>query len=101
MQKRLGTVQNFTSTATSQASAKLGSQTYKVRVSVSAGSTGNTHPGVYILFGDSTGLTVSSSNGSLMPAPWSETFDVTPGQTFYTVAASTTLFGPVSLTELT
>lgn len=98
MQKRLGTVQNFTLTASSQASAKLGAQTYRVRVAT--GSTGFSS-GAWILFGDSTSLTVSSTNGSLVPSPWVGEFDVTPGQTFYTVAASTAVLGPISLTELT
>jgi hypothetical protein len=97
MQKRLGTVQNFTLSQTSQASAKFGSQTYRVRVAVSSTAAS---AGAWILFGDSTGLTVSSSNGSLLPSPWAEEFDVTPGQTFYTVAVSTAQLGPISVTEL-
>jgi hypothetical protein len=101
MQKRLGTVQNFTLTQTSQVSAKFGSQTYRVRVAVGSISSTAGVPGAWILFGDTTGLTVSSTNGSLVPAGWSEDFDVTPGQTFYTVASSTTALGSLSVTELT
>ncbi len=102
LQKRLGTVQNFTLTASSQASAKFGSATYRVRVALTSVSTGgDSNGGAWILFGDSTGLTVSSTNGSLVPAQTAETFDVTPGQTFYTVASSTASLGPLSLTELT
>ena len=99
MQKRLGTVQNFTTTQTSQASAKFGAQTYRVRVA--AGSTASPAAGAWILIEDSTSLTVSSTNGTLLPAGWAEDFDVTPGQTFYTVAVSTAQLGPVSVTELT
>jgi hypothetical protein len=102
MQKRLGTVQNFTLTASSQASSDFGAQTYRVRVALTAASTavGNSGSGAWILFGDTTGLTVSSTNGSLIPAPWSEDFTVTPGQTFYCIE-STTNHGTLSLTELT
>ena len=99
MQKRLGTVQNFTLTEASQASAKFGAQTYRVRVAVS--STASPAAGAWILFGDSTSLTVSSTNGSLVSAGWAEDFDVTPGQTFYTIAVSTAQLGPISVTELT
>ena len=97
MQKRLGTVQNFTPGAASQASAKFEAQTYRVRVA--AGSTVANILGAWILFGDSTSLTVSSTNGTLVPIGWAEDFDVTPGQTFYTVGSSTLV--TVSLTELT
>lgn len=99
MQKRLGTVQNFTLTEASQASAKFGAQTYRVRVAAS--STASPAAGAWILFGDTTSLTVSSTNGTLLPSEWAEEFDVTPGQTFYTVAVSTAQLGPISLTELT
>ena len=99
MQKRLGTVQNFTLTQTSQASAKFEAQTYRVRVAVS--STASPAAGAWILISDSTSLTVSSTNGTLLPAGWSEDFDVTPGQTFYTIAVSTAQLGPISVTELT
>jgi hypothetical protein len=99
MQKRLGTVQNFTLTQTSQASAKFGAQTYRVRIAAS--STASPAAGAWILFGDSTALTVSSTNGSLFPSDTAEEFDVVPGQTFYTVAVSTAQLGPISLTELT
>jgi FtsP/CotA-like multicopper oxidase with cupredoxin domain len=98
MQKRLGTVQNFTLTASSQASADFGAQTYRVRVALASGSTIAVNGGAYILFGDTTGLTVSSTNGSLVPAPWAEDFTVTPGQTFYCIEA-TTSHGTISLTE--
>lgn len=96
-QLRLGAVQTFTSSTASQASTKIGTETYKVRVS--AGSTVANQNGAFILFGDSTGLTVSSTNGHLLPQPWVDYFDVTPGQTFYVTAAST-IFGTVSLSEL-
>ena len=96
MQKRLGTVQNFTLTASSQASTDFGAQTYRVRVAVSSPSSTAGASGAYILFGDTTGLTVSSTNGTLLPAPWAEDFTVTPGQTFYTITAGSTL-GVVSL----
>jgi hypothetical protein len=99
MQKRLGTVQNFTLTASSQASSDFGAQTYRVRVALTSGSTIAVNSGAYILFGDTTALTVSSTNGSLMPAPWAECFDVTPGQTFYCIEA-TTSHGTISVTEL-
>jgi hypothetical protein len=100
MQKRLGTVQNFTLSNTSQASAKFGAQTYRVRVAV--GSTGTAPTNAYILFGDSTALTVSSTNGSLVPSLWAEDFDVTPGQTFYTVSQTTLASGAgvLTVTEL-
>lgn len=98
MQKRLGTVQNFTLTASAQLSSAFGAQTYRVRLAHS--STGANMGGAYVLFGDSTGITVSSSNGSLIPAPWSETFDVTPGQRISVIEASTA-HGTLSVTELT
>lgn len=97
MQKRLGTVQNFTLTVASQASAKISDNVTRVRLAV--GSTGS-FTGAYVLFGDSTGLTVSSTNGTLIPSPWAETFTVTPGQTLYTIAASTAVLGALSMTEL-
>lgn len=96
MQKRLGTVQNFTPSASSQASERFGAQTYRVRVC--AGSTVDS-VGAWILFGDTTGMTVTSTNGSLLPTGSPEDFDVTPGQTFYTIGSSTNI--TVSLTELT
>ena len=96
MQKRLGVVQPFTLSASSQASAKLGAQTDRVRIAVS--STGVNMGGAFVLFGDSTGLTVSSSNGSFIPATWAEDFDVTRGQTFYCIEASTS-HGALTLTE--
>jgi hypothetical protein len=100
MNKRQGVVQNFTMTNASQASLKFGSQTR--RVLVSAGSTGTIASSAFILFGDSTGLTVSSTNGTLIPMQWVEEFDVTAGQTFYTISSSTASsgLGFVSLTEL-
>jgi hypothetical protein len=98
MQKRIGTVQNFTLSQTSQAGAKFGSQTYRVRIAVSSTAA---CAGAWVLFGDSTGLTVSSTNGVLVPSPWAEDFDVSPGQTFYTVAASTAQLGSISVAELT
>jgi hypothetical protein len=100
MMKRQGTVQNFTLSNASQASAKFGAQTRSVMVS--AGSTGTTPSNAYILFGDTTALTVSSTNGTLFPLPWVETFDVTPGQTFYTISSSTGAsgLGFLSVTEL-
>lgn len=94
---RLGAVQNFSLTASSQASAKLGAQTRSVLIT--ATSTGSFLNGAYIMFGDSTGLTVSSTNGTLFPAPWVDTFDVTAGQTFYTIEA-TTAHGSICITEL-
>jgi hypothetical protein len=95
--QRLGTVTQFTLSNTSQASAKFGAQTRGVRIAV--GSTGSTPSGAYILFGDSTGLSVTSTNGSLMPAPWVDEFIVTPGQTFYTISSSTSVGGILTLTE--
>lgn len=102
MQKRLGVVQPFTLTAASQASTKIGALTNRVRVALISGSTtsGDDRGGAFILFGDSTGLTVSSTNGSIVPAQWSEDFDVSPGQTFYCIASSTANLGALSLTEL-
>lgn len=99
-QERLGTVQNFTLSQTSQASAKFGSSTYRVRVAVGSISSTAGVPGAWILIGDTTALTVSSTNGTLMPSPSWDYFDVTPGQTFYTVASSTTALGSLSVTEL-
>jgi len=98
MQKRLGTVQNFTLSASSQLSAVFGAQTYSVRLAVS--STGVEMGGAYVLFGDSTGITASSTNGSLMPANSSEDFDVTPGQRIALIEVSTA-HGILSVTELT
>jgi hypothetical protein len=96
--KRLSTLQNFTLTASSQASVDFGAQTYRVRVA--CGSTLGAVGGAYIMFGDTTALTISSTNGHFFPAGWAEDFDVVPGQTFYTIEY-TTAHGVVSLTELT
>jgi len=93
---RQGPVQNFTLTATSQLSSPVGSQTY--RVSLACSSTGIGMGGAYILFGDSTGITASSTNGTLIPAPWQSDFVVTPGQRLALVEASTA-HGTLSLTE--
>ncbi len=100
MQKRLGVVQAFTLSNSSQASAKFGTETYAIRVAIS--STSSTPTGAFVLIGDSTGLTVSSSNGSSLPSPWVDYFDVTPGQTFYTISQSTLAsgVGVLTVTEL-
>jgi hypothetical protein len=95
---RQGAVQNFTLTASSQLTSAFGSQTYRVRLACS--STGANLGGAYILFGDSTGITASSTSGSLIPAPWETDFIVTPGQRMALVEASTA-HGTLSLTELT
>lgn len=97
MQTRLFNPQTFTTSTASQASAKISSETYRARVSCSSTVTGQS--GAFILFGDSTGLTVSSTNGHLIPNPWVDYVDVTPGQTFYVTSASTT-FGTVTLSEV-
>lgn len=98
MKKRQGTVQNFTLSATAQLSSAFGAQTYRVRLS--CGSTGANMGGAYILFGDTTAIAATSSNGSHIPAPWAETFDVTPGQRISVIEASTA-HGIFSVTELT
>ncbi len=97
MMKRQGTVQNFTLTATSQLSSPFGTQTYRVLVTHS--STGVNMGGTYLLFGDSTGIAASSSNGTYLPAPWVEVFDVTPGQRLALIEGSTS-HGVLSVTEL-
>ena len=100
MHKRLGAVQNFTLSATSQLASAFGPQTYRVRVAVTvAPSTAvSTQGGAYILIGDSTGITASSTNGSLIPSPWAEDFIVTPGQRMALIEASTS-HGTISITE--
>ncbi len=96
-QKRLGTVQNFTLTASSQLSSTFGSQTY--RILVAHNSTGVNMGGAWIMPADSTSISVSSSNGTFIPSPWLEEFDVTPGQRFALIEASTS-HGILSITEL-
>lgn len=97
MMKRQGTVQNFTLTATAQLSSAFGAQTRSVMISHS--STGANLGGAWILFGDSTGITVSSSNGTHIPPSWIEPFDVTPGQRVSLIEASTA-HGILSVTEI-
>lgn len=94
---RQGAVQNFTLSATSQLTAKLGPQTYAMRLACS--STGVNMGGAYFLVGDSTGITASSTNGSHVPAPWVADFVVGPGQYVALIEASTA-HGVFSLTEL-
>ncbi len=97
MNKRQGVVQNFTLTATAQLSSAFGTQTRRVILSHS--STGIGMGGGFFLIGDSTGITVSSSNGTLLPAQWMEEFDVTSGQRISVIEASTS-HGTFSVTEL-
>ncbi len=96
-QKRLGTVQNFTLTASSQLTSPFSSQTY--RILVTHNSTGVNMGGVFVMPADSTSITVSSSNGTFLPSPWVEEFVVTPGQRFALIEASTS-HGILSVTEL-
>ena len=97
MMKRQNIVQNFTLSATAQLSSAFSSQTRSVLITAS--STGANMGGAFILFGDSTGITATSSNGTLFPAPWVETFDVTAGQRISVIEASTS-HGTLSVTEL-
>lgn len=95
--ERQGTVHPFTLSAASQQTAAFGVQTYKVRVT--AGST-TTFGGAFFLVGDSTSITVSSSNGSLIGMNVPQDFDVTPGQRGAVIASSTASLGPCTVTEL-
>lgn len=97
MMKRQGTVQNFTLSASAQLSSAFGAQTRRVIITCS--STGANMGGAYVLFGDSTGIAATSSNGSLVPAPWGACFDVTPGQWVSVIEASTS-HGTLSVTEV-
>jgi hypothetical protein len=97
MFRRQGTVQNFTLTATAQLSSPFGSQTRRVWLSHT--STGVAMAGAFILFGDSTSITASSSNGTLLPQAWLEAFDVTPGQRVSVIEASTS-HGTLSVMEM-
>lgn len=95
--QRQGTVHPFTLSQTSQLSAAFGEQTDRVRVTV--GST-TTFGGAYVLFGDSTSITVSSTNGSLVGMNNPQEFDVTRGQRVAVIAASTASLGLMTVTEL-
>ncbi len=97
MLRRQSTVQNFTLSATAQISAAFGVQTRCVMLSAS--STGANMGGAFVLFGDSTGIAATSANGILFPAPWMDTFDVTPGQRISVIEASTS-HGTLSVTEM-
>jgi hypothetical protein len=96
--RRPTAVQNFTLTATSQLSSAFAAQTRRVWITHT--STDANLGGAFVLFGDSTGITASSSNGTLIPAPWGAEFDTTPGQRVAVVEA-TTGHGTLSVTELT
>lgn len=98
MLRRQGTVQNFTLTSSAQLSSPFGGQTRRVWLSHT--STGVSMGGAFVLFGDSTGITASSSNGTLLPPAWLEGFDVTPGQRVSVIEASTA-HGTLSVTEMT
>ena len=89
MQRRLGTVHTFTMSASSQATAAFGAQTYAVRVST------NTQPGFFVI-GDGTPTAANTDN--VMAAGISEYFDVTPGQKLAVLQAGTA--GILTVTEL-
>jgi hypothetical protein len=76
------------STATSQATAAFGAQTYIIRVAVGA------QP-VYLKVGD--GTPTATATDVLMPANTISEFAVTPGQKAAILAAGTA--GPVTITE--
>lgn len=87
---RQSTVQNFTMSGTSQASAAFGAQTREILVSTSG------QP-AYVLISDGT-PTASASVGTLIPATWAIQFVVTPGQKLAVLQAGTA--GTLSVTEL-
>lgn len=87
---RLSTVHTFTLSASSQATAAFGSQTYRIRV-----ATGS-YPAFIEIGG--TGVTATSS-GHLMPANFADYFTVSPGQKLATIESST-LHGPLTVSEI-
>lgn len=87
---RQGTVTNFTLSSSSQATSAFGAQTYRVRISTSG------QP-AYVLISDGS-PTVTSLNGTLVPATWAMEFNVTPGQKLACLQAGTA--GTLSVTEL-
>lgn len=89
MKRRLGTVHTFTMSASSQATAAFGSQTYAVRVAT------NTQPAFFTI-GD--GTPTAANTDSVMAAGFAEDFDVTPGQKLACLQAGTA--GILTVTEL-
>lgn len=87
--RRLGTVQNFTMSGSSQQSSAFGSQTRAIRVAT------NDQP-AYFEVGENP---TASSADCLMPAGWVEDVTVTPGQKIAVLQAGTA--GLFSVTELT
>lgn len=86
---RLGTNTNITMSASSQATAAFGAQTYQVRVACGA------QP-AYIKIGD--GTPTAAATDPQMPANTIDYFSVTPGQKLAVLQAGTA--GVISVTEI-
>lgn len=86
---RIGTTAGFTLSATSQASAAFGSQTYQIRI-----ATGG-QP-AYFKVGD--GTPTATSSDALMPANWVDYVTVSPGQKVAVLQAGTA--GSLSVSEV-
>lgn len=86
--RRLGTVQNFTMSGTSQQSSAFGAQTYAVRLAT------NDQP-AYFEVGENP---TATNADCLMPAGWIEDVTVSPGQKIAVLQAGTA--GVFSVTEL-
>lgn len=79
----------FTLSATSQASAAFGSQTYQIRIATAG------QP-AYFKVGD--GTPTATSSDALMPANWVDYITVTPGQKVAVLQAGTA--GSLSVSEV-
>jgi hypothetical protein len=87
--RRLGTVQVFTMSGTSQASAAFGGQTRAIRLATS------TQPAYFVIGSSPT----AAATDNLMPAGWVEDVIVNPGEKIAVLQAGTA--GSISVTELT
>lgn len=86
---RLGTVHDFTLSATSQQTSAFGAQTYCVRIAT-------TDQPAFFLVG--TDPTVTAQNGHIMPAAAVDYITVTPGQKIAVLQAGTA--GEITITEM-
>jgi hypothetical protein len=87
---RLGTIHNFTLSASSQATAAFGAQTRQIRVAT------ETQPAFFEI-GDGT-PTAAAATSNVIGANRSEYFSVTPGQRCAALQAGTA--GKLSVTEI-
>jgi hypothetical protein len=89
---RQGTVQNVAVSGSSATSANgFGSQTYLVRLSATTAC-------FYLVSENANVVAATASNGSLLPANWVETIQVSPGEKISVIQS--TAAGSLNVTEL-